>query len=267
MILTPARQFLWQTGRDLFSLVYPPRCEWSLEPIADGLLGSESRGRLLASAHENRCGRCGANIGPYLDAKQGSCDQCRGESFAFSGVTRLGRYDGELADAIRQIKRLQGIALAHALGDLIFRERRDELLATASTALVPVPHHRWTQWRRGYNPAQIIAESLGVRLGLPVWPNALIRVRWTPPQHYLSGTQRRQNVREAFAPKRGQRLSGARILLVDDVLTSGSTASESAKALRSGGAEQVHVVVVARGGQRRASEAIIPLQDGANPHD
>jgi ComF family protein len=165
------------------------------------------------------------------------------------------------------MKRFTGHTLARSLAKLLFEQRRAELLDYGATAVVPVPHHRWTEWQRGYNPSQAIAEELAVCLGIPVWSHALIRTRITPPQHHLSGSQRRLNVRGAFASSGRHDLRRVRILLADDVLTTGSTASESAKALRLAGAEVVHVAVLAKGGQRRIEEAIVRKEAGSTHHE
>jgi ComF family protein len=252
---------------DIAAVVYPPLCEWTHSPIESGHFSVAVEKDLLASANENRCPRCGANIGPHLMPEANGCDQCRSDSFAFQGVTRLGRYDGLLAEAILRMKRYTGHTLARSLAKLLFENRRAELSALGATAVVPVPHHRWTEWQRGYNPSQAIAGELAACLGLPVWSHALIRTRLTPPQHHLSGSQRRINVRGAFASSGRNDLRGARILLTDDVLTTGSTACESAKALRLAGASVVHVAVLAKGGQRRMEEAVVSKEAESTQHE
>jgi ComF family protein len=114
--------------------------------------------------------------------------------------------------------------------------------------VVPVPLHWWRHWRRGYNQAETLARAVAAGLGLPCWPRCLRRIRNTPQQTLQSSpTSRQANVHGAFAPRPGYRMAGKRVLLVDDVLTTGATASEAARALRRGGAGSVAVAVLAHG--------------------
>jgi ComF family protein len=252
--------------RDLSSLAYPPICEWTREPIEDGRFAYQVKQILLESARENRCLRCGLQIGPHLASSPKGCDRCANEPFKFEGVTRLGRYEGLLAEVILRMKQLAGYSLCASMAELLCDVRRDELQAIEADAVVPVPHHRWTEWRRGYNPAHAMAQVIARQLAIPLWPNFIERTRWTTPQHFLSGTARRTNVKGAFralpARRSSKTIQGSTVLLVDDVLTSGSTASEAAKALRDADVQSVYAVVLAKGGQRRFEEKIVnPTQE------
>ena len=109
-----------------------------------------------------------------------------------------------------------------------------------------VPLHWWRQWCRGYDQAERLARRLGDLSGSRTG-RLLRRVRWTAPQTHLSRQGRRENVRGAFALRRGVEVRDKRILLVDDVLTTGATANEAAGVLRKAGA-QVAVAVVAVAG-------------------
>ncbi len=115
-------------------------------------------------------------------------------------------------------------------------------------AIVPVPLHPLKRWWRGLDSGLLLAEELALGLAprqrLPVLP-LLRKQRWTPPQSTLKAAQRRRNLRNGFAVLPGVRVPQV-VVLVDDVLTSGSTASECARALKRGGARRVIVVVAAR---------------------
>jgi ComF family protein len=113
--------------------------------------------------------------------------------------------------------------------------------------MVPVPLHRARERERGYNQAALLAKELAPRLGLPVATDVLIRTRATAPQVGLSPEERRANVREAFACI-GSGLAGARVLLIDDVYTTGSTMEAAAAALREGGVLSVWAYTLARAG-------------------
>lgn len=112
-------------------------------------------------------------------------------------------------------------------------------------ALVPVPLHWSRRWRRGFNQAEVLARAVGRRHGLSVQRRLLRRVRATPPQHGDAGSRRR-NLRDAFAVPCIERCAGSRLLLIDDVFTTGATANACAAALRSAGAAAVGVLTLAR---------------------
>jgi ComF family protein len=119
------------------------------------------------------------------------------------------------------------------------------LTAHRPEVVVPVPLHWLRRWGRGYNQSEAVARALADRLGLPcrTW---LVRTRPTPTQRAQSAAARWENVRGAFRARRGAALQGTRVLLVDDVLTTGATGDAAATALRQAGAAQVVLAVLAR---------------------
>ena len=112
--------------------------------------------------------------------------------------------------------------------------------------LMPVPLHRWRLWGRGFNQSGLVARELSRRWGLPVDWHSLARVKRTKPLKGLNHVQRRKAVSGAFKVSRSDRLDGATVVLVDDVLTSGSTAEACARALRRAGASRVELICWAR---------------------
>jgi ComF family protein len=112
--------------------------------------------------------------------------------------------------------------------------------------LVPVPLHRARLAERGFNQAELLAAPCAARWRLPVFGRVLVRTRPTPPQTDLDAAARRANVRNAFAVPRPAEVRGRRLLLVDDVLTTGATADAAAQALRAAGAAAVGVLTLAR---------------------
>ena len=112
---------------------------------------------------------------------------------------------------------------------------------------MPVPLHRRRLISRRYNQAALIATALGRETGVPVWVNAMVRVRPTPSQGHMSRRQREDNVRGAFAVRNSfcERMGGARIVLVDDVFTTGATLTACARALQKAGAESVDAITLA----------------------
>jgi predicted amidophosphoribosyltransferase len=144
------------------------------------------------------------------------------------------------------MKQAEGDPLSLAVGQLLWRQCSERLTAAGPHVVVPIPLH----WRRRLahrtNSAALLAEVLADRLRLPLAAGLLRRRRHTIRQFDLTPPQRCENVRNVFSIRGGYHLRKARVLVVDDILTTGATASEAARALRKAGAEHVTVVVVAR---------------------
>jgi len=149
---------------------------------------------------------------------------------------------GPVREALHAFKFGGKRALARPLADLVIEGSRGRL-APDVAVLVPVPLTGARERERGFNQAALIAERVGVALGVGVAPRRLRRVRATPPQTDLSGADRRLNVRDAFV---ASEVAGLHVVVVDDVLTTGATAAECARALRTAGARTVGVLTVAR---------------------
>ena len=252
MISTATRTGIATAARAVLDLFYPPCCAWCggsqdsapvpgtpAAPLCDPC-------RLqLAPAAGNSCGRCGAPVGPYLDAASG-CIHCRSERFAFTRAVCVAAYDGALRRAVLRAKRGDGRRVAAALAGLLLDRVRDDYSGAEIDRIVAVPHHLVTRVVRRHNPADTIAGVLADGLKVRHDRHRLAKVRRTPPQTSVTATDRRANLRGAFAVRGRGSLQGRRVLLVDDVLTTGATAHEAAKALRQSGAAEVFVAVIAR---------------------
>lgn len=238
----PIRQLAYAVS-DLF---WPRRCHLcgvslSEEPTPDCFCPA-CLAALTTDPHDT-CPRCAATVGPYTDTSDG-CPACREAKFPFDAAVRLGPYDGRLREAILRAKQPGGEGIAETLGRVWATARRDELLTLRVDVIVPVPLHWRRRWGRGFNPAGAVARGVADILRLPLRPFAVRRVRPTPKQTGMSRAARLRNVSEAFAPLHP--LPNARILLVDDVLTTGATATAVSRTLFAAGAAQVTVAVLAR---------------------
>jgi ComF family protein len=191
------------------------------------------------------CPRCAATVGPFAADAQG-CIHCRSIQPFFDAARRLGPYTGPLLKVVISMKRPMGEGLAGLMARR-WAERDAKWFAGLNvSAVVPVPLHWRRRLKRGYNQSAALARALAVRLGVPFRANWLRRIRHTPSQVGQSLSQRKENVRGAF---RGNASVAAKtILLVDDVMTTGSTASEAARALKNAGAVFVAVATLARAG-------------------
>ena len=203
-----------------------------IEPPFCHVCGEPYDGAITASF---RCGNC-ADLKLHFD-------------FAISGH----RADGAVRELVHRFKYQRALHLRGLLGCLLQQAMEDGRIAgeTASWVLVPVPLHHARQREREYNQAWELCRAVSKRTGLPAF-DAMVRARATTPQASLSRHQRIENLRGAFRVKRWcvrkETLKRKAVLLVDDVLTTGSTTSECARILRrEAGVEKVVVITVARG--------------------
>jgi ComF family protein len=191
------------------------------------------------------CLRCGLSVGPYVDTSQG-CLGCKREHHRFDAAIRLGSYEGKLRDTCLSFKSVHNELLGKALCGILMTYQQSALRAARADLVVPVPLHFVRRFQRGFNQAESLAAWLAGELNLPHRSRILKRVRRTRPQSELKRDDRRDNVRGAFWARPAAELRGATVLLVDDILTSGATCSEAARALKIAGAARVVVTVVAR---------------------
>ncbi len=192
------------------------------------------------------CPRCANNVGPHANL-EGGCSQCRKLRFQFEKVIRMGQYESLLRDVILEIKHANGEGLAEVLGRLWVKTFCREFEELHAQLIVPVPLHWFRRFTRGYNQSETLALAIANELKIPCNPRCLRRIRNTPKQTLQSVQARMDNVKGAFSAHPGLTLADKRVLLIDDVLTTGATAGEAAKALRKAGASSVVVAVLARG--------------------
>ncbi len=187
--------------------------------------------------------RCGV---PLSAAGAGVCGRCRRGLGSFAAGASLGRYEGSLRVAIHQLKYRGKRRLARRLADEVLADPAARALLEKGALLVPVPLHPRRQRQRGFNQSVLLARALGRRTGLAV-AEALRRRQDTPAQTGLSAAARRANVRGAFGVRVPPGLLRGRVVvLVDDVLTTGATATACAQALKAAGAAELRLLTLAR---------------------
>jgi ComF family protein len=192
------------------------------------------------------------HAGEYGLGQEAICEICRLDPPLFERTIACGGYDGALRDLIHLLKFYQVRPAAAVLGRMLAQQIRtaEPSMPQGTIAVVPVPLHRSKQSQRGFNQAEQIARLALKELRRPerfeLQSHALLRTRDTGSQIGLSRDQRREHLRGAFAVKNPAAISGRNILLVDDVYTTGATASECARALRKAKAASVWVAVIAR---------------------
>ncbi len=174
------------------------------------------------------------------------CGACLRDPPPFDRARAVFRYDPQSRHLVLGFKHGDRTHGAPAFGAWLARAAGP--LAAEADLVAPVPLHRWRLFRRRYNQAALLAQAFGAATDLPCVPDLLNRVRATPSQGRMSRARRRDNVRGAFAiaPARAEAIKGRRVLLVDDVLTTGATVNAATRCLLNAGAAAVDVLTLAR---------------------
>jgi len=183
---------------------------------------------------------------PFLNAapldSEGRCSLCRRGLLGFDAAYSFGAYEGVLRDLIHLFKYARIRPLERPLGEMLASAiPRDRTF----DAVIPVPLHWRRRLQRGFNQSRLLGAAAARRYGVPV-VEALRRGRATAAQAGLTNARRRENVAGAFTVKRKEAVAGRTILLVDDVMTTGATASACAAALKRAGARYVALLTLAR---------------------
>jgi ComF family protein len=229
-------------------LLYPPQCSWCKADISepsDGIALCDDCRRQIAPPVANWCHRCSAAI--FYVAEVGEdCIYCRGQQFHWQRVVAMGNYRGELRKAIWATKHPPGESLAQSLAKLLLERRVDALRELNAEVVVPITMHWRRRLQRGTNGPEIMAAVLAGSLRLPLAAGVLRRSKFTALQAESTLRQRKINQRGSFRVKSVRRVKGRRVLLVDDVLTTGATSNAATKALLAAGAASVVVATIAR---------------------
>ncbi len=178
-----------------------------------------------------------------LDLDIGQTHNC---SAYLDRVYSLGLFDGNFQELIHQFKYKGKVSAGKSLGIRLARELKKQQVSDVAY-LVPVPLHKARKRERGFNQSEIVAESLGAELNLKVEKNILSRIKNTKDQTKLSIEERKQNVAGAFQVRdTRQILSDKKVILVDDVITTGATLNECAKVLKQAGVKEILAVTIAK---------------------
>jgi ComF family protein len=191
--------------------------------------------------------------------EEGRCGLCRTGTRGFDAAYCFGLYEGTLRELVHLFKygRMKPLAktLAAHLAGALPRDKRFDVV-------VPMPLHWRREWQRGFNQSALLARATARRCGIPML-NAVRRTRATATQAGLSNARRRENVAGAFRVRKTALVEGRRILLIDDVMTTGATASACALALKRAGAKSVTLLALARVDRR----LIDPVRQGSETRE
>jgi len=240
--LTTGLRVAWSAA---LGLVYPPTCPACGGATAEPHALCPACWSDLRFIERPYCQRYGTpfsvdhGVGPLLSPR------ALADPPAFGRARAVVLYDGIARDLVHRLKYGDRLDLAPTLARMM-TGAGGELLREAD-CLVPVPLHRWRLWRRRFNQAALLAQGISALTGLPTEPQTLARVKATRSQVGLTRAARARNLQGAFRVPEAARpkLQGRRVLLIDDVATTGATANAAARALLRAGAARVDVLTFA----------------------
>ncbi len=228
----------------LFNLIYPRRC-----PICDEIVGGFDRliccscSGKLHRVREPLCKKCGK---PLEEETAEYCPDCVRRSHAYVRGRAALEYDAFMRGSIGRFKYKNRREYADFYVRELLTLCGDAVKSWDAQALVPIPLHRERRRRRGFNQAELVARGLGRELGIPVRTDLLFRKKRTKPQKDLTDRERRSNLKNAFqAGKNDVRLE--RVILIDDIYTTGSTIDAAASVLLGHGVENVYFLSICIG--------------------
>jgi competence protein ComFC len=231
--------------RAIASLFYPPICA-----ICGAAIASVE---YLCPACEDKaqrivppfCQKCSEPFAGAIDTEF-TCANCAHRKVWFDAAVSAYRSRGIVRHLILQFKYNRQLHLRHPIGRWLIGAMNDPRLQDRRFDLIiPVPLHPARLRERGFNQAHLLAKILGEEIGAPV-STALERIRYTRTQTAFDRTERMENLRDAFRLRKKMSVRELQVLLVDDILTTGSTLSECARVLREAGARSIHAVTAAR---------------------
>lgn len=235
----------WRAG---LGLIYPEvcqLCEQERAEVKNGLVGSKcwSQVRFIRSPF---CERCGLPFEGDLTTAF-VCTNCHEMDLHFTSARSAVVAKTTVLEVIHRFKYSRALWFEPFLADLLLREALPVLKGAGWDGIIPVPLHPVKQREREFNQAELLARPLAQALEIPLETKILHRVNPTLTQTKLTREQRASNMSGAFAVHAGTRLDGRRLIVLDDVFTTGATTNACAKALRAAGAAEVCVWTVARG--------------------
>ncbi|MBI5555141.1 MAG: ComF family protein [Elusimicrobia bacterium] len=228
----------------ILNTIFPLKCEVCRQqvPLSAGARICQScRGKILLIG-DYFCRKCGKS----LQVETAFCVDChRDDTLYYESIKAAGIYQGVLRESIHVFKYNRRSCLGPDLGEFMLSSYQKHFGLNSFDKLVPVPLHKKQYRQRQYNQSEVLAKNLSRATGIPVAVNVLARIRGTRPQFTLNRQERASNIRNAFQVKNRDWLKGSKVLVIDDICTTGSTINECARILKQAGAIEVHGLVLA----------------------
>ncbi|MFH1897303.1 MAG: ComF family protein [Candidatus Desantisbacteria bacterium] len=245
-LLSMAKIIFW----GLFNLIFPAECSFCSNPL------ETIRQRYICANCQTKivpielpvCDKCGKPLVPSFNRLQHPlCRECRTMRRYFTVARAVGTYEGVLKKAIWLFKYEGKTGLQGILGSLMVDCINHLDWASKIDIIVPIPLHKTKLKTRGYNQAGILTVFMGEKLNIPISQNNLKRIKATITQASLKRKERIKNIHNAFFIQQPEKFSGKRILLIDDVFTTGATSNECSRILKKAGVSDIFVLTIARG--------------------
>jgi competence protein ComFC len=237
------RQKSRELVESIVNIIYPNLCCTCKAQLSEGerLLCKKCSEeiKIIPTPHCIKCGR-------HLPVK-GICGECRSGRHLLESVYCACIFDGVMKECIHNFKYKNRLTLMQIFKDIVFEFAIDNPFMENVDIVVPVPLHPARLRQRAYNQSVIIASEIAHTFSLPLEDRILKKIKNTRPQSALDKNKRQQNIKGSFALKKPSFVKGKRILLVDDVFTTGATANECASVLLKAGAKSVSCFTLARG--------------------
>ncbi len=233
--------------RDLSDVLFPPRCR-SCRIVAEELTNDLFCGTCEEKIHYLRaplCPACGIPFAAY-EGTDHLCGDCLTSPQPFTVARSIAACEGILLEAIHAFKYHYKTGLGAGLGKMLTRASQAGMDMQGYSLIMPVPLHVRRLRERGFNQSLVLAKVLAARHAIPLDFINLRRERDTPPQTMLGRKERQANIKGAFSVADKEKVRKQRVLLIDDVYTTGSTLAECARVLLKSGAAQVGVLTLAR---------------------
>ena len=233
---------LFDTALDV---LFPPRCPSCKCAVGEARTLCTECWKQMRFITAPLCNHCGHPF-EFAMGEGALCAACIADEPPYHKARAVLRYDDKSRRHVAGFKFYDATQLAPMLATWMARVARE--FATDADLIVPVPLHRRRLLMRRYNQSAMLAYGLGRELNVTVLPDGLMRLKYTPPQAGLTRAQRLNNVQGAFRvnPKMQPRIKGAKVILVDDVITTGATIHACTKALLKAGAGEVYVLTLAK---------------------
>lgn len=242
------RKRMRQIGEGMVELLFPPQQQCPVCRQEDSYHGGLGKNclRKIALVLPPICLKCGRPKRLAAAAKE-TCPQCNENQYYFSEARSVGVYEGALREYLAELKYRYRPDLGQALGMLLVEWVKNHRSYQKINLIIPIPIHWQKLTARGYNQAELLANPLQKYLGIPLKCDIIVRNKITLSQNALHKEERFANVHEAFRVVNTKPLAGKKILLIDDIFTTGATVSEASRVLMRAGALDVKVLTLAGG--------------------